>query len=103
MSKHKQATWVDGHDRLRVSEQYAGRPGEGINFYVEQRTTLAGRPVLLTLPQVAELYSWLGERLAEGGISHDGDGPVLIVMNTDPPKPPYGTPERAAWDAGERP
>jgi hypothetical protein len=27
------------------------------------------------------------------------DGPVFVTMNADPPKPPYGSPERAAWDA----
>lgn len=65
MSKHRQAAWNDGADRLRVSEQYAGRPQDGINFHVEQRTTLAGRAVILTPEQVTELHEWLGERLAE--------------------------------------
>jgi hypothetical protein len=65
MSKHKQAAWADGHDRLRVSEQYAGRPADGIVFYIEQRTTLTGRSVLLTPQQVTEVHQWLGDRLTE--------------------------------------
>ena len=65
MTRHKQAAWVDGHDRLRVSEQYAGRPQDGIVFHVEQRTTLTGRAVLLTPDQVTELHQWLGDRLTE--------------------------------------
>jgi hypothetical protein len=30
------------------------------------------------------------------------DGPYFVTMNTDPPKPPYGTPERAAMDEAGR-
>jgi len=39
-----------------------------------------------------------GGRMAAENSDGD-DGPVFITMNADPPKPPYGTPERAVWDA----
>lgn len=66
--KHKSIILVDGSDRLRVSEQYAGRPEDGIVFHIEQRTTLAGRAVLLTPAQVTELRDWLNRRLVEAAI-----------------------------------
>lgn len=57
--KHLSMAWVDNADRLRVSEQYAGRPQDGIVFYVEQRTTLAGRAVLLKRDDVREVRDFL--------------------------------------------
>jgi hypothetical protein len=64
MKRNTEAVWVDGHDRLRLAQQYQGMPQHGLNFRVEQRTTLAGRAVLLTPAQVAEVHAWLGEWLA---------------------------------------
>ena len=55
--------WTVGADRLRIAQQYAGLPQHGLVFHVEQRTTLAGRGVLLTPQQVAEVHAWLGEWL----------------------------------------
>lgn len=54
----------DGTDRLRLAQQYRGLPQHGLVFRVEQRTTLAGRAVLLTPERVAEVYAWLGQWLA---------------------------------------
>ena len=54
----------DGTDRLRVAQQYKGIPRYGLVFRVEQRTTLAGRAVLLTPEQVRSVHTWLGEWLA---------------------------------------
>lgn len=65
MSRHKQAAWTDGADRLCLSEQYAGRPQDGIVFHVEQRTTGAGRAVLLSPARVREVIAWLSDRVAE--------------------------------------
>ena len=66
MSKQKrpEQAWTNHAERLRVAQQYAGMPQHGLVFYVEQRTTLAGRAVLLTPQQVAEVHAWLGEWLA---------------------------------------
>jgi hypothetical protein len=58
--------WVAGHDRLRIAQQYAGLPQHGLVFHVEQRTTGAGRAVLLTPEQVAGVHAWLGDWLAAG-------------------------------------
>jgi len=55
---------ADPTDRLRVAQQYKGSPHEGLVFRVEQRTTLAGRAVLLTPDQVESVHRWLGEWLA---------------------------------------
>ena len=56
--------WTVGAERLRIAQQYAGMPQHGLVFHVEQRTTGAGRAVLLTPQQVAEVHAWLGEWLA---------------------------------------
>jgi hypothetical protein len=55
--------WEDGAYQLRIAQQHAGIPEHGLVFRVEQRTTLAGRAVLLTPQQVAEVHAWLGEWL----------------------------------------
>lgn len=50
-----------------------------------------------------EFLSWWTEDMAD---PNDTDGPVFVEANFDPPKPPYGSPERAAYDAangGEAP
>jgi hypothetical protein len=66
-ARRQEADWVDGTDCLHVAEQYAGRPGDGIVFSVRQRTTGAGRAVLLRPIEVMELYAWLGNRLNDMG------------------------------------
>jgi hypothetical protein len=63
-SKRPEEAWVDGHDRLRIAQQYAHLPRYGLVFYVEQRTTLAGRAVLLKPEQIEDVHRWLGEWLA---------------------------------------
>jgi hypothetical protein len=63
-ARNPKAIWVDGHDRLRVGQQYPGRPQDGLIVRIEQRTTLAGRAVLLTPAQVTELHAWLSEWLS---------------------------------------
>ncbi len=55
---------VDPTDRLRIAQQYNGIPREGLVFHVEQRTTLAGRAVLLKPDQIRSVHKWLGEWLA---------------------------------------
>jgi len=60
---------ADPTDRLRVAQQYKGRPRDGLVFRVEQRTTLAGRAVLLTPDQVESVHRWLGEWLAGADVS----------------------------------
>lgn len=62
-AKRPEAAWTDNQDRLRIAQQYAGRPQDGLVFHAEQRTTLAGRAVLLSPAQVAEVHKWLGEWL----------------------------------------
>jgi hypothetical protein len=57
--KHKAMAWTDNADRLRISEQYAGRPQDGIVFHVEQRTTMAGRAVMLGRDDVREVRDFL--------------------------------------------
>jgi hypothetical protein len=64
-TRHRQAAWTDGADRLRVSEMYRGRAQDGIVFHVEQRTTGTGRAVLLMPDRVREVIEWLTARLAE--------------------------------------
>ena len=54
------ADWIVGAERLHVAQQYAGLPRYGLVVAVQQRTTGAGRSVLLTPAQVAELHAWLG-------------------------------------------
>jgi hypothetical protein len=31
-------------------------------------------------------------------VANDDTGPFWVGVDTDPPRPPYGTPERAEWD-----
>jgi hypothetical protein len=78
--KHRSMVWVDGHDRIRISEQYAGRPADGVVFIVEQRTTLAGRSVLLSLDDVREIRDFLSSLISASAgaspasrASHGGD------------------------------
>lgn len=49
------AVVVDGSNHLRLQQQYAKLPQEGVVVAVEQRTTRAGRSVLLRPEQVEEL------------------------------------------------
>lgn len=77
--------WVNGADQFRIAQQYKDMPQHGLVFRVEQRTTGAGRAVLLTPQQVAEVHTWLGEWLANGtpakspddGYDRDMAGPAL--------------------------
>jgi hypothetical protein len=62
-AERPEAAWQDGAGRLRIAQQYAGRPQDGLVFHVEQRTTRAGRAVLLNPAQVAGVHGWLGEWL----------------------------------------
>lgn len=57
--ERKEIAWVDGVEELRIAEQYAGRPQDGLVFTVRQRTTGAGRTVLLTPKRVREVEQWL--------------------------------------------
>ena len=67
-SRRPDAAWEVGADRLRITQQYAHLPKHGLSFTVEQRTTLAGRSVLLPPDAVAAVHAWLGEWLRrEGG------------------------------------
>lgn len=54
---------IIGAEALRVIQQYAKSPAGGLVVAVEQRTTLAGRSVLLTPDQVRrlrdDLSAWL--------------------------------------------
>jgi hypothetical protein len=50
----------DPTDRLRIAQQYKDLPRHGLVFRVEQRTTQAGRAVLLTPEQIASVHKWLG-------------------------------------------
>jgi hypothetical protein len=57
----------DRTDRLCITQQYKDLPRHGLVFRVEQRTTLAGRAVLLSPDQVASVHRWLGEWLEASG------------------------------------
>lgn len=41
-------------------------------------------------------------RDVHGVAAEDDDGPYWVEVNADPPKPPYGSPEREAYDRAER-
>jgi hypothetical protein len=54
---------VDGANALRLGNQYAKNPAAGLLVKVEQRTTLAGKAILLTPDQVRQLRDDLTEWL----------------------------------------
>lgn len=76
-------TWLDGTDRLRLAEMYAGRPERGLVVRVEQRTTGAGRALLLTPEAVAELRDWLSEWLDSIGELRGQQGKAVYVAEKE--------------------
>lgn len=80
-TRRPEAAWEDGADRLRISQQYAGMPQHGLVFRAEQRTTLAGRAVLLMPAQVREVHAWLGDWITRNHVGDDltaeDAGPLL--------------------------
>lgn len=70
MGRRPEASWVRGAERLRVAQQYADRPADGLVIEVAQRTTGAGRSILLPPAEVAALRTWLDIWLK--GVTSDG-------------------------------
>lgn len=70
MARRPEAIWVRDTEQLRVAQQYAGRPQDGLIVQVTQRTTRAGRSILLPPHEVAALHTWLGMWLR--GVSDGG-------------------------------
>jgi hypothetical protein len=95
MTARKTVAWNDGHDRLRLSEMYAGRPQDGIVFYVEQRAAGAGRAVLLAPGHVAEVIAWLTARMQEAAGQRPYGAPRSQSEQSQDaaalPVSPYGT------------
>lgn len=60
-----------GTDELTVAQQYAKLPQHGLVVSVQQRTTRAGRGVLLTPDQVRQLRDDLSAWLSVNTAPHD--------------------------------
>ncbi|QNE18099.1 hypothetical protein F1D05_09625 [Kribbella qitaiheensis] len=56
---------VQAAEQIRVQQQYANLPQHGLVVAVEQRTTGAGRSILLDPDQIAELRNALSAWLDE--------------------------------------
>jgi hypothetical protein len=102
-------------DRVRTLGSVEDIDGQGLSVGVDYDTVSLGlaefgRTWRFTRAQAEEFAQLFiaacweaadqGGRMAAEDSDGDDDGPVFITMNADPPKPPYGTPERAVWDAG---
>ncbi len=74
---------------------------------VEETVTPA---VTRKIVKAVEIVEWTCEPLLAEAPAPDAvpdgesyEGPVLVTMDASPPKPPYGTPERTAWDEAHPP